>query len=113
MEMRRGSAQDRTRRASQCPPSYDQILDDLDDDKDLTFAHIQTDCACQFRHTKERHSDPPHRADTTRATPRTTPVKPEQYNKYKRQGGNDLAVFLCNTFEQHGEQPGNFKIVYV
>jgi len=25
--------------------AYDQILDDLDDDKDLTFAHIQTICA--------------------------------------------------------------------
>ncbi len=25
--------------------TYDQILDDLDDDKDLTFAHIQTICA--------------------------------------------------------------------
>jgi hypothetical protein len=28
---------------------YDQILDDLDDDKDLTSAHIQTVCARQFR----------------------------------------------------------------
>jgi hypothetical protein len=61
--------------------AYDQILDDLDDDKDLTFAHIQTVCDRQFRRTKERHSDPPHRADTPRATPRTSPVKPEQYNK--------------------------------
>jgi hypothetical protein len=25
--------------------AYDQILDDLDDEKDLTFAHIQTVCA--------------------------------------------------------------------
>ena len=25
--------------------AYDQILNDLDDDKDLTFAHIQTICA--------------------------------------------------------------------
>jgi hypothetical protein len=82
--------------------AYNQILDDLDDDKDLTFAHIQTVCARQFWRTKERHSDPPHRADTPRATPRTLPVKPEQYNKYKRLGGNDLAVFLCNTLEQHG-----------
>jgi hypothetical protein len=39
--------------------AYDQILDDLDDDKDLTFAHIQTVFARQFRHTKERHPDPP------------------------------------------------------
>jgi hypothetical protein len=86
--------------------AYDQILYDLDDDKDLTFAHIQTVCARQFRRTKKWQSYPPPRADTPRATPRTSPVKPEQYNKYKRQGGNDLAVFLCNTLEQHGEHPG-------
>jgi hypothetical protein len=86
--------------------AYDQILDDLDDKKDITFAHIQTICARQFRRTKERHPDPPHRADTPRATPRPSPTKPEQYNKYKRQGGNELAAFLCTTLEQHGEQPG-------
>jgi hypothetical protein len=57
--------------------AYDQILDDLDDDKDLTFAHIQTVCASQFRQTKERHPEPSHCADTPRATPRT----PD--NKYK------------------------------
>jgi hypothetical protein len=31
---------------------------------------------------------------------RTSPVKPEQYNKYKRQGGNDLAVFLCRSVRE-------------
>ena len=84
--------------------AYDQTLDNLDDD--LTFAHIQPVCARQFRHTKERHPDPSHRADTLRATPRTSPVKTEKYNKYKHQGGNELAVFLCNTLEKHGDQPG-------
>jgi hypothetical protein len=64
--------------------TYDQILDDLDDDKDLTL----------------RTSKPP------RTTLRTSPVKTEKYNKYKHQGGNDLAVFLCNTLEKHGEQSG-------
>jgi hypothetical protein len=76
---------------------YDQILDDLDDDKDLTFAHIQTICARQFRRRKERTA-PPHRADT----PRTTPAKLEKYNKYKHQGGHGHGVHLCNTLEQHG-----------
>jgi hypothetical protein len=38
--------------------------------------------------------------------PRTSPVKTEQYNKYKQQGGNELTAFLCNTLEKHGEQPG-------
>ena len=57
--------------------------------------------------TKERHPDPPHRADTPRATPRTSPVKTEQYNKYKRPGGHEHVVFVCDTLEQHGEKPEN------
>ena len=65
-----------------------------------------TICALQFWHTKDRPSDPPHCADTPSATPRTSPVKTEQYNKYKQQGGNELAFFLCNTLEKHGEQSG-------
>ena len=32
---------------------YDQILDNLDDNKDLSFAHIQTVCARQFRRTTQ------------------------------------------------------------
>ena len=57
--------------------AYDQILDDLDHDKDLAFAHIQTICARQFRRRKERRTDPPHSDDTPRTTPRTSPVKHE------------------------------------
>ena len=37
---------------------------------------------------------------------RTLQAKPEKYNKYKHQEGNELATFLCNTLEKHGEQPG-------
>jgi hypothetical protein len=49
------------------PPSapYDQILDDLDDDKDITFAHIQTICA---RHFGVQRSDT--RIHLTAPTPR-------------------------------------------
>ena len=86
--------------------AYDQILNDLDNDKDITFAHIQTVCARQFRRTKGSHPDSSFRADTPRATQRTSPVKTEEYNKYKHQGGNELAAFLCNTLEKHGDQPG-------
>jgi hypothetical protein len=86
--------------------AYDQILDDLDDGKDLPFAHIQTIGARPFRRRKERRPGTPHRAETSRATPRTSPAQPEQYNKYQRQGGNELAAFLCSTLEQHCEQPG-------
>jgi hypothetical protein len=32
--------------------AYDQLLDDQDENKDLTFAHIQTVCAGQFRRRK-------------------------------------------------------------
>jgi hypothetical protein len=46
--------------------AYDQILDDLDDDKELTFAHIQTICARQFgaaRIASRTHlTAPKHRA---------------------------------------------------
>ena len=83
--------------------AYHKVLDDLDDDKDLSFALIKDACARQFR----RHPDErPFPRDTPRATPRTSPVKTEKYNKYKHQGGNKLATFLCNTLEKHGEQPG-------
>jgi hypothetical protein len=64
--------------------AYDQILDDLDDDKDLTFSHIQTVqtvCARQFRRTKERHPDPPHCDNTPRAMPHTSQVNTEKYKK--------------------------------
>jgi hypothetical protein len=81
--------------------AYDQILDDLDDDKELTFAHIQTVCARQFRRTNQRLQDPSHRA----ATPRTSPVKPGKPNKYKDEGANNLAAFLCHTLEEHGDKP--------
>jgi hypothetical protein len=87
--------------------AYDQILNYLDYNKDLTFPHIQTVCARLFLRTKDRHSDPPHCPDTPRDVPRTLTVKPEQHNKYnQQQGGNNLADFLCNTLEKHGEQPG-------
>ena len=38
--------------------SYHKVLDDLDDDKDPSFALIQDNCARQFRrHPDERHPD--------------------------------------------------------
>jgi hypothetical protein len=49
------------------------------------------------------------RVHLTAPTPRAlrrAQGRSKQYNKYKRQRGNDLAVFQCNTLEQHGEQPG-------
>jgi hypothetical protein len=45
--------------------------------------------------------------DTPRNTSYTSPVKTEQYNKYKRPGGHEHVVFVCDTLEQHGEKPEN------
>jgi hypothetical protein len=45
-------------------------------------------------------------ATTPSAYPRTLPVKPEKYNKYKRhKGGHEHVVLFCDTLEQHGEKP--------
>ena len=84
---------------------YHNILDDLDDDKELTFALMQQACARQFRRHPDRdRADCERRPDTQcsdRATPRTLPAKPdikylrqgahgpEPYNKYTRQGAQD------------------------
>ena len=65
---------------------HDKIMDDLDDDKNLTFAHFQTICVCQFRRRKDRTDPPRDRTDTQLATPRSSPVTPDKYNKFKTQG---------------------------
>ncbi len=74
--------------------------------KQSMCAHIQTVCARQFLQTKGLHPDSSFIADTLCATPSTSLVKTEKDNKYKHQGGNKLAAFLCNTLEKHGDQPG-------
>jgi hypothetical protein len=79
---------------------------DLDDNKELTLAHIQTICARQFRQHQDCSPGTPHLPETLSSMSFTSDDKPEQYNKYKQQGGNELAAFLCNTLEQHGEQSG-------
>jgi hypothetical protein len=48
-------------------------------------------------------------APTPRAlcrAPRRSKPSSSTNNQYKRQGGNELAAFLCNTLEKQGEQPG-------
>ena len=88
--------------------AYDQLLDDLDDNKDLTFAHIQTVCARQFRRRKDKDRyDPssPTVFGTPRGPSRTSPPKPVKYNKYKHQGANPHVAMLCNTLEDNGVRP--------
>jgi hypothetical protein len=97
---------------------YHNILDDLDDDKELTFALMQQACARQFRRVPDRECSPDNlRSD--RATPRTSPAKPdikylrqsshgpEPYNKYTRQGAQDggPAAYLCTYLDNHGVKP--------
>jgi hypothetical protein len=87
---------------------YDQILDDLDDNKDLTFAHIQTVCARQFcrRKDKDRYTpSSPTVFGTPRGPTRTCLPKPAKYNKYKHLGVNPHVAMLCNTLEDNGVRP--------
>jgi hypothetical protein len=97
---------------------YHNILDDLDDDKELTFALMQQACARRFRRVpdRERRPDTPR---NDRATLRTSPAKPdikylcqgahgpEPYNKYTRKGAQDggPAVYLCTYLDNHGVKP--------
>jgi hypothetical protein len=83
--------------------AYSQILDDLDDDKELTFAHMQQVCARQFRCRQGRRPDIPRIDRTERATQRTSPAKPE--SKYKRQGAHEPAVFFGDLLDAHGVKP--------
>ena len=93
---------------SDLPDAYDQLLDDLDDNKNLTFADIQTVCARQFRRRKDKDRyDPssPTVFGTPRGPSRTSPPKPAKYNKYKHQGANPHVAMLCNTLEDNGVRP--------
>jgi hypothetical protein len=56
--------------------AYSKIIDDLDDSKYLTFAMIQTACARKlWRGNSRKVRD---RADTPRATPRSSPAKTDK-----------------------------------
>jgi hypothetical protein len=88
--------------------AYHKVLDDLDDDKDLSFALIQDACARQFRrHPDERHPaawsrDPP-------GTPRRTQGPPgaprTAFNKTRPQPGAGVSALLCNFLDDHGVKP--------
>jgi hypothetical protein len=87
--------------------AYHKVLDDLDDDKDLSFALIQDACARQFRrHPDERHPgawsrDHPGtpRRNQGHGAPRTT------FNKTSPQPGDGVSAFLCNFLDDHGVKP--------
>jgi hypothetical protein len=86
--------------------AYDQILDDLDDDKDLTFAHIQTRSV--LANLGEPRSDT--RIHLTAMTPGELRRAPRPSKPRSTTSTNIKEVtnspLLCNTLEQHGEQSG-------
>jgi hypothetical protein len=85
--------------------AYHKVLDDLDDDKDLSFALIQDACARQFR----RHPDERHPAAWSRDHP-GTPLRNQgphgatrtALNKTRPQPGDSVSAFLCNFLDDHG-----------
>jgi hypothetical protein len=79
--------------------TYHKVLDDLDNDKDLSFALIQGACARQFR----RHPDELHPATWSRdlfGTPRRNQgpngAARTVLNKTHPHPGDGVPVFLCN-----------------
>jgi hypothetical protein len=102
---------------------YHNILDDLDDDKELMFAIMQQACARQFRrHPDSERADSEHSPDTPcsdHAQQHTLPAKtdvkylrqgahrPESYNKYTIQGAQEGGpdAFLCNFLDDQGVKP--------
>jgi hypothetical protein len=86
--------------------AYHNILDDLDDDKELKFALMQQACARQFR----RASDHERRPDTPRsdrATPRTLPAKPDI--KHLRQGAHGPEPYTGADWDD----PASVNALYV
>jgi hypothetical protein len=91
--------------------AYHKVLDDLDDDKDLSFALIQDACARQFhRHPDERHPvawsrDHP---GTTRRNQGPHGATRTTLNKTRPQPGDGVSAFLCNLLDDHGVKPVKF-----
>jgi hypothetical protein len=88
--------------------AYHKVLDDLDDDKDLSFALIQDTCARQFR----RHPDERHPVASSRDLPGTPRRNQGPHgatrtalNKTRPQPGDGVSAFLCNLLDDHGVKP--------
>ena len=84
--------------------AYHKVLDDLDDDKDLSFALIQDACARQFR----RHPDERHPAAWNRdhpGTPKRTLGPPGATRKTRPQTSDTVSAYLCNFLDDHGFKP--------
>jgi hypothetical protein len=89
--------------------THHKILDDLDDDQDLTFVLIQTARARQFRRRpdriEDRRPDTPHRDKTDNKYLRQSKNGLEPYNKSTRPKAGDVAAFLCNFLGDYSVKP--------
>ena len=84
--------------------AYHKVLDDLDNDKDLSFALIQDTCECQFR----RHPDERHPAAWNRdhpGTPKRTLGPSGATRKMRPQTCDTVSDYLCNFLADHGVKP--------
>ena len=90
--------------------AYHKVLDDLDDNKDLSFALIQEACARQFR----RHNDERPSTSWTRDTPGTPRraigppgAAPGAARKTRSQASDPVSVsaYLCNFLHDRGIKP--------
>ena len=84
--------------------TYHKVLDDLDYEKDLTFALIQDACARQFR----RHPDErPSACNRDPGTPRRHLGPSGATRKTRPQTGDPASVsaYLCNFLDDHGVKP--------
>jgi len=88
--------------------AYASILDNLDDDQDLTFDMIQQACARKFRRGQDRGDDRCHdpHADLRRpATPcreHKDFLRPKDLSHSKP---GDVTAFLCNFLVERGVKP--------
>ena len=102
--------------------AYHKVLDDLDDDKDLSFALIQDACARQFRrYPDERRStrdlDELHPAAWSLdhpGTPRRNPGPPGATRKVlnkprpqpdRTRADDAVSAYLCNFLDENGVKP--------
>jgi len=80
--------------------AYASILDNLDDDQDLTFTMIQQACARKLRRGQDRGDD--RSQDRRPATQRREHKDIPRHKDFTRSSPGDVCVFLSNI---HGIKP--------
>jgi len=83
--------------------AYASILDNLDDDQDLTFAMIQQACARKLRRGQDRGYD--RSQDRRPATQRREHKDIQRHKDFTLSRPGDVSAFLCNFLEGHGIKP--------